>query len=89
MMTSRTCDACRQWRNFDNPCPDCRGRGVRKNKGFKLKCYGINEGEMLTLRGEGEPGKDGGSYGDLYIEIRIRPHPVFTREGVQTYVKFL
>ena len=88
MMTSRTCDTCRgSGEIIDNPCPDCKGRGVRsKSKRLHVKVpAGINEGEMLTLRGEGEPGTDGGSYGDLYIEIRIRPHPVFTREGVQTY----
>lgn len=48
---------------------------------------GINEGEMLTLRGEGEPGRNGGPYGDLYIQIFIRPHPVFTREGNRTFTE--
>jgi len=40
---------------------------------------------MLTLRGEGEPGSKGGPYGDLYIEISIKNHPVFKRDGYNTY----
>ena len=46
---------------------------------------GINVGEMLTLRGEGEPGTNGGPYGDLYVEVNIKPHPIFEREGYNTY----
>ena len=88
MMTSRPCETCHgSGEIIDNPCPACNGRGVRsKTKRLEVKVpAGINEGEMLTLRGEGEPGENGGSYGDLYIEIRIRPHPVFSREGNQTF----
>ncbi len=88
MMTSSTCETCRgSGEIIDNPCADCRGRGV-KSTSKRLRVTipaGINEGEMLTLRGEGEPGELSGSYGDLYIEIRIRPHPVFRREGAKTF----
>ena len=88
MMTNSTCETCRgSGEIIEKPCPDCKGRGVKSvNKRLRVTIpAGINEGEMLTLRGEGEPGEMGGPYGDLYIEIRIRPHPVFRREGANTF----
>jgi molecular chaperone DnaJ len=70
-----------------NPCNDCHGAGRRtmtKNLSVKVPA-GIDDGQMLTLRGEGEPGAAGGPYGDLYVEVHLRPHPVFSREGYTTY----
>ena len=87
VMTSRPCPTCRGTGNLiKDPCPSCGGRGLRqKSKPLTVKVpAGINEGEMLTVRGEGEPGTLGGPYGDLYIEIHIRPHPVFERNGTNT-----
>ncbi|MDD4717344.1 MAG: J domain-containing protein, partial [Eubacteriales bacterium] len=70
VMTNRTCSACGgKGTIIEHPCEDCRGTG-RRDKKKKLKVNvpaGINHGEMLTLRGEGEPGQKGGPYGDLYI----------------------
>ncbi len=88
MMTSRTCPDCGgSGTRIKNPCPACGGRGRRqKNKQLTVQIpAGINAGEMLTVRGEGEPGTRGGPPGDLYIEVRIRPHPVFKREGNNTF----
>lgn len=88
VMTSRTCTACGgKGTVVKNPCSACGGRGRKqKTKTLHVKVpAGINEGEMLTVRGEGEPGTHGGPYGDLYIEIHIRPHPVFQRDGYNTY----
>src|SRR5690606_35103888 len=42
---------------------------------------GIDEGQTISLRGEGEPGLRGGSPGDLFVTIHIKPHPIFKREG--------
>lgn len=88
VMTSKTCPKCGgKGTIIQNPCPECNGRG-RKNKTKTLKVKipaGINQGEMLTLRNEGEPGTKGGPYGDLYVEVSIRPHPVFQRDGYNTY----
>lgn len=69
------------------PCPDCGGRGVKnKRKSLTVKIpAGINNGEVLTLKEQGEPGQNGGPYGNLYLEIRIRPHEIFTRRGYDTY----
>jgi len=42
---------------------------------------GVNDGSRVRLAGKGEPGRNGGGPGDLYVMIRVRPHPIFTREG--------
>jgi len=88
VMTSRPCSACGgKGTIVKDPCPACNGRGRRqKSKSLHVKIpAGVNDGEMLTMRSEGEPGSQGGPYGDLYIEIHIRPHPVLQREGNNTY----
>lgn len=88
VMTQRPCTVCGgRGTTVKDPCPDCHGQGRRaKAKTLQVKVpAGINDGEMLTLRGEGEPGSGGGPYGDLYVEIHLRPHPVFQREGYNTF----
>lgn len=90
VMTTRSCTRCGGTGHvIDNPCATCHGEGtVMRDKKLLVNVpAGINEGEMLTLRGEGEPGRNGGPYGDLYIQIFIRPHPVFTREGNRTFTE--
>lgn len=86
--TSQPCSNCRgTGRYIENPCSDCNGSG-RNMVTKRLKVTipaGINQREMLTLSGEGEPGTMGAPYGDLYIEIHIRPHSVFTRQGNTTF----
>lgn len=88
VMTTKTCPTCSgEGKIIKEPCVSCGGRG-KKTKKKKLKINipaGINNGEMLTLRGEGEPGTKGGPKGDLYIEISVKPHSVFQREGYNTY----
>ncbi|MDO5733952.1 MAG: molecular chaperone DnaJ [Eubacteriales bacterium] len=88
MMTAQTCASCGgSGVEIKNPCSACHGSGrVKKTKRLSVKIpAGINEHEMLTLRGEGEPGFRGGPPGDLYIEVQIRPHPVFQRDGMTTF----
>lgn len=88
VMTSRPCPTCGgKGTTVKDPCPACNGRGRRqKSKTLNVKIpAGVNDGEMLTMRGEGEPGTMGGPYGDLYIEVHLRPHPVFQREGFNTF----
>ncbi len=88
VMTQRPCPTCNgKGTTVKDPCPACNGRG-RKQKTKTLKAKipaGVNDGEMLTMRGEGEPGTLGGPYGDLYIEVHIRTHPVFKRDGFNTF----
>jgi molecular chaperone DnaJ len=88
VMTSHACPNCGgKGTIIKDPCPACSGRGRRqKSKTISVKVpAGVNEGEMLTIRGEGEPGTQGGPYGDLYVEFHIKPHPVFQRDGANTY----
>ena len=81
---SRTCTQC-QGRGtiIRNPCKQCHGTGrVKRVKKIKVTIpAGVNDGSRLRLRGEGEAGFGGGPPGDLYITIRVRPHPLFSREG--------
>ena len=81
---SRTCTRC-QGRGtiIKDPCRECRGTGrVRKVRKIKVKIpAGVDNGSNLRLAGEGEAGLRGGPPGDLYLTIRIKPHPVFKREG--------
>ncbi len=88
VMTQRPCPNCNgEGKIVKDPCSDCNGRGRRqKQKTLHVGIpAGVNDGEMLTMRGEGEPGTRGGPYGDLYIEVHIRPHPVFRRDGYNTF----
>ena len=70
-------------RLIHQPCPDCRGTGaVRKRKTIKVAIpAGIDHGQTISLRGQGNAGKNGGPAGDLLITITVRPHELFRREG--------
>lgn len=88
MMASRPCTACGGTGYvIKNPCPDCRGQGqVRKNHSCTFNVEpGIEEGSRVAIPGEGYVGVNGGGYGDLIVEFRIRPHKIFTREGANLY----
>jgi molecular chaperone DnaJ len=65
------------------PCVTCNGAGkVKKQKTLEVKIpAGINEGMRIRSAGNGEPGLNGGPAGDLYIEIRIKAHEIFERDG--------
>lgn len=79
----RTCDACHgEGTIIKERCPKCRGTGyVMKDKKIQVKIpAGVDTGTVISLRGEGEPGQYGGPRGDLYIVVRVKPHPLFTRE---------
>jgi len=81
---STTCSYCRgQGQVITDPCPDCRGQGqVKKRRKLSIKIpAGVETGSRLRLRGEGEPGLNGGPPGDLYIYIQVEPHEFFQRNG--------
>jgi molecular chaperone DnaJ len=65
------------------PCTTCNGAGkIKRQKTLEVKIpAGINEGMRIRSAGNGEPGTNGGPPGDLYIEIRIRQHDIFERDG--------
>jgi len=64
-----------------DPCKQCRGSGrMKKRKRLSLKMpKGVDTGSRLRLAGKGEGGQKGGPSGDLYVVIRVKPHPVFKR----------
>ncbi|HZW18442.1 MAG TPA: molecular chaperone DnaJ [Luteimonas sp.] len=68
---------------FANPCPACRGAGrVEEEKVLSVKIpAGVDNGDRIRLSGEGEAGPPGSPPGDLYVEVRVRPHPIFERDG--------
>jgi molecular chaperone DnaJ len=80
----QTCPACKGvGTTIADPCTDCHGRGrVRKTRTLSVKVPpGVDDGDRIRLSGEGEAGRSGGPPGDLYVEIRIKPHKLFEREG--------
>lgn len=64
------------------PCGTCAGSGrVKLQKTLSVKIpAGVDEGDRVRLSGEGEPGVNGGPAGDLYVQVHIKAHPVFTRD---------
>lgn len=88
MRTSAPCPKCGgEGKIIADPCPKCGGKGtVRRQRTITVTIpAGIDNGQALTLRGEGEPGKRGGPSGDLYVAISVRPHRRFRRDGVNLY----
>ena len=87
--TVRTCDACNgTGKIIKEACQDCRGRGrVNKSKRIAVNVpAGIDHGQTLNMRGEGEAGLRGGPSGDLFISITVKPHKLFTRKGTDLYI---
>lgn len=83
-VTTRPCSACRgTGQIITDPCPDCKGRGrVKRSKHLKVRVpAGIDDGQTLSKRNEGEAGYKGGPRGNLYITISVRPHSQFERNG--------
>ena len=78
------CPQCRgAGKIIPEPCKECQGQGrLKRHKTLEVKIPGgIADGMRIRSSGNGEPGPNGGPPGDLYIEIRIRPHEVFERDG--------
>lgn len=70
-----------------DPCPACHGEGrVQKQKTLSVKVPpGVDNGDRIRLSGEGEAGENGGPPGDLYVQIAVKEHPIFTRDGNDLY----
>jgi molecular chaperone DnaJ len=68
---------------IEDPCPTCKGEGaVRTVKNYRVNIpAGVREGSRVRLAGKGEPGRNGGPPGDLYVVTRVPPSPVFERKG--------
>jgi molecular chaperone DnaJ len=82
--TMRPCPTCRGFGTvIPDPCSECSGDGrVRARRAINVKIpAGVDSGTRVQLAGEGEVGPGGGPAGDLYVEIDVATHPVFTRHG--------
>jgi len=80
----QTCPQCRgAGKIIPEPCTTCHGQGkVKKQKTLEVKIpAGIDDGMRIRSAGNGEPGTNGGPPGDLYIEIRLKKHDIFERDG--------
>ncbi len=89
MVTVRTCGTCGgTGRIVTDKCPGCGGAGrVRKRRTASVKVpAGIDNGQTIVMNGQGEPGRNGGPSGDLYIQITVRPHKMFRREGANLHL---
>ena len=84
MQTQTTCSRCRgRGRIIETPCKTCRGSGQtsrRNTVGINIPA-GIDEGQVISIRGKGHAGQNGGPAGDLQVQVSVRPHPVFERRG--------
>ena len=80
----QTCPRCRgKGTIISDPCNSCQGHGrVEKEKTLSVKIPpGVDSGDRIRLAGEGEAGPNGGPAGDLYVEISVEPHEIFSRDG--------
>ena len=88
MQTQRPCDQCRgTGRIIEKPCRTCGGKGkVRRTRDIEVNIpAGIDDGQILAVRGKGDAGINGGPAGDLNIAVSVRPHPIFERSGTDVY----
>lgn len=84
----QTCPRCHgTGQIITDPCAACHGAGrVEEQKTLSVKVpAGVDEGDRIRLAGEGEAGENGGPPGDLYVQIHIKEHPIFTRDGSDLY----
>ena len=85
---SQTCPTCHgRGKVIPSPCSSCHGEGrVRKQKTLEVKIpAGVDTGDRIRLTGEGEAGAHGGPAGDLYVQVSVRDHRIFKRDGADLY----
>ena len=81
---SSPCRVCGgQGSRIEDPCPTCRGSGVeQRQREVKTRIpAGVKDGQTIRLKGRGGPGRNGGPAGDLLVELKVLPHPLFGRSG--------
>ena len=89
-MSRSTCPDCNgKGTTFSSTCSECHGTGqIRKNKDLEVTIpAGVDTGNRLRLAGKGDAGSNGGENGDLYLEFRVKSHPVFERDENDIYLE--
>lgn len=84
----QTCPTCHgTGKQIKDPCPKCYGQGrIQETKTLSVKVpAGVDTGDRIRLAGEGEAGINGGPSGDLYVQVQVKEHPIFTRDGANLY----
>lgn len=84
MQSTQPCDECNgRGKTIKTPCKECRGSGsVRKSKTLEVNIpAGIDHGQRIALHGQGDFGTNGGPAGDLIIQVSVKPHEFFVRDG--------
>lgn len=84
----QTCPTCRgRGQMIKNPCSKCHGEGRKQeNKTLSVKIPpGVDTGDRIRLAGEGEAGERGGPSGDLYVQVQVKDHHIFVRDGANLY----
>ncbi|NOR69292.1 MAG: molecular chaperone DnaJ [Methylomarinum sp.] len=84
----QTCPTCHgAGQQIKDPCRPCHGKGrTQENKTLSVKVpAGVDTGDRIRLAGEGEAGVHGGPSGDLYVQIQVKDHQIFTRDGANLY----
>jgi len=84
----QTCPTCHgSGKQIKDPCHKCHGQGrVKETKTLSVKVpAGVDTGDRIRLSGEGEAGINGGPSGDLYVQVKVKEHSIFTRDGANLY----
>ncbi len=84
----QTCPTCNgTGKQIKDPCDKCHGQArVQENKTLSVKVpAGVDTGDRIRLAGEGEAGVNGGPSGDLYVQVQVKEHAIFTRDGANLY----
>lgn len=90
MSTSSPCSRCRgTGKIIKDPCPSCRGAGsLRKQRMITVQIpAGIDHGQTISVRGEGNAGQNGGPAGDIFVTVNVTPHEIFKRRGQDVMVE--
>lgn len=89
-MTRTICPECKgRGKEYKETCRECKGQGkIKINKDIEVKIpAGVNNGNQQRLSGLGEVGANGGRNGDIYLEFRVKPHPIFERDNNDIYLE--
>ena len=88
MQSQHPCEQCRgTGKIIDNPCRTCGGKGkIRHTLNEEIDIpAGIDDGQIINIRGGGDAGINGGPSGDLRVNVTVRPHPIFERDGFDVF----